>query len=148
MVEWSRHLMGPINDEKGLEQGGISSSDFYKIFGKEQLSLAQSSSLGVPLPAVTVSAIGQADDTVLISNDIFNLFYLLKLTLGFSDRNIVEQGAEKTKLQRFIPRSWAVSEADDFNPIKIAGNQIHFTSVAEHVSLVRFNEGNQGIIKQ
>ena len=95
--------MGPIDDERGLEQGGISSSDFYKIFGKEQLSLPQNSCLGVPLPAVTVSTIGQADDTVLISNDIFNLFYLLQLSKSFSGRNLVEQGAEKT----FEIRYWS-----------------------------------------
>ena len=30
VVEWSRHLMGPIDDEQGLEQGGINSSDWPK----------------------------------------------------------------------------------------------------------------------
>ena len=40
-------MMGPIHDERGLEQGGINSSDFYKIFGKKQLSMAQNSSLDV-----------------------------------------------------------------------------------------------------
>ena len=30
VVEWSGSLMGPINDEQGLEQGGINSSEFYK----------------------------------------------------------------------------------------------------------------------
>ena len=39
--------MGPIIDECGLEQGGVNSSDFYKIFGKEQLATAQLSELGV-----------------------------------------------------------------------------------------------------
>ena len=56
--------MGPILDQQGLEQGGNSSSDFYKIFGREQLDLAQNSSLGVRLKNVVVSAIGQANDTV------------------------------------------------------------------------------------
>ena len=70
VVDYDGHLMGPINDEQGLEQGGISSSEFYKIFGKEQLSLAQHSNLGVPLGSVMVAAIGQANDTVLTSNDI------------------------------------------------------------------------------
>ena len=142
VVEWARHLMGPIDDERGLEQGGISSSDFYKIFGKEQLSLPQNSCLGVPLPAVTVSAIGQADDTVLISNDIFNLFYLLQLSKSFSGRNLVEQGAEKTKLQKFTPRRWTEKDDVGLNPIKINGKQIPFSETAEHVGLVRSTDGN------
>ena len=41
ILDWNGTLMGPIADQQGLEQGGISSSDFYKIFGKEQLSLPQ-----------------------------------------------------------------------------------------------------------
>ena len=75
--------MGPINDQQGLEQGGISSSEFYEIFGKLQLTLAQDSSLGVPLGKLTIGAIGQADDTVLLSNDLVYLSYLLKLTEEF-----------------------------------------------------------------
>ena len=66
--------MGPINDEQGTEQGGVNSSDLYKIFGKEQLSLAQKSSLGVNLGNLTISGIGQTDDTALLSNSIHKLF--------------------------------------------------------------------------
>ena len=34
VLDWDGELMGPIFDEQGLEQGGINSSEFYKIFGK------------------------------------------------------------------------------------------------------------------
>ena len=89
-IDWEGKLMGPINDEQGLEQGGVSSSDFYKIFGREQLVLAQKSSLGVKLgESITISAIGQADDTVLTSNNINNLFYLLQLTKNFCSKYLV-----------------------------------------------------------
>ena len=33
-LDWSGQVMGPISDEQGLEQGGVSSSDFYKIFSQ------------------------------------------------------------------------------------------------------------------
>ena len=72
-LDWSGQLMGPIIDERGLEQGGVSSSDFYKIFSQEQLQTAQNSALGVPLGPLTISGIGQADDTALVSNSIHNL---------------------------------------------------------------------------
>ena len=84
-----------------MEQGGISSSDFYKIFGKEQLSLAQQSNLGVKMGKNTISSIGQADDTVLISNDLNNLFYLLVLNNYFTEKYLQEISKEKTKLQVF-----------------------------------------------
>ena len=47
IIDWEGQLMGPLLDERGLEQGGVSSSEFYKIFGKEQLTLAQDSKLGL-----------------------------------------------------------------------------------------------------
>ena len=45
-IDWEGEIMGPIYDECGLEQGGVNSSDLYKIFGKEQLSNSQESGLG------------------------------------------------------------------------------------------------------
>ena len=62
--------MGPILDEQGLEQGGINSSDLYRVFGKEQLTDAQKSGLGVKLGNAIIGSIGQADDTALVTNDI------------------------------------------------------------------------------
>ena len=72
--------MGPIHDKHGLEQGGVSSSDFYKIFSREQLLTAQQSGLGVPLGPLAVSGISQADDTALLANNINSLNFLLQLT--------------------------------------------------------------------
>ena len=108
-VDWDGQLMGPIDDEQGLEQGGANSSDLYKIFGKEQLSMAQRSSLGVFFGHTTVSCIGQADDTALISNDVQKLFYLLELTKIFCRKYQVELCADKTKLQAFSTKEMAFS---------------------------------------
>ena len=52
--------------EQGLEQGGINSSDFYKIVGQDQLNTAQASSLGVPLGPITGCGVGLADNTGLL----------------------------------------------------------------------------------
>ena len=49
VVEWDGMMMGPIADQGGLEQGGVNSGDFYKVFGKKQLQLAQDSGQGVQL---------------------------------------------------------------------------------------------------
>ena len=91
--------MGPIADQKGLEQGWISSGDLYKIFGKEQLQLSQDSGLGVALAKdLVISAIGQADDTL---HQLQNLF---QLTLYFCKKYNVKLCIEKTKLQVVAPK--------------------------------------------
>ena len=62
--------MGPIEDNVGLEQGGKNSSEHWKSYNNEQLNIPQETEFGVHLNAgdVHVAAIGQADDTVLVSS--------------------------------------------------------------------------------
>jgi len=75
--------MGPAEDITGFEQGGVNSSDFYKLYNNEQLDVAQSSELGVDIGSSVISAVGQADDVILVSNDLHALKLLLKLTENY-----------------------------------------------------------------
>ena len=144
VLDWGGDLMGPIQDQQGLEQGGTNSSDHYKIFGKSQLTFAQESKLGLKLGNLVVSSIGQADDTLLLSNDIVNLNYLLILTLIFCAKFLVSLCADKTKLQVFCsdPNSLEVQCAVMCNPISINGELIPFSPTAEHVGILRSPSGN------
>ena len=137
--------MGPVQDQQGLEQGGISSSNLYKIFGKEQLTMAQDSNLGVPLGDSTISAVGQADDTALVSNNLNNLQYLLKLSEAFCTRSEVKLSPNKTKLQVFFTKNMSdvVRYAMITNPVKLNKEQINFSINAEHVGILRSSTGNQ-----
>ena len=63
---FNKVVAGPINDKLGLEQGGFASSDFYKLYNNPLLSQAQDSKFGVDMGPVNVSAVGQADDCVLL----------------------------------------------------------------------------------
>ena len=101
--------MGPINDQCGGEQGRINFSGFYKVYNNEQLKVAQDSSFGVPLGPVTISALGQADDVPLVSNDLHALQGLLDLSLYYCKKYHVSLSTEKTKLQVYSART---SEVD------------------------------------
>ena len=69
--EFNKTIAGPIHDQQGLEQGGVSSSDCYKLYNNEMLDIAHMSTLGVEMTGnLILSAIGQADDTVILSNDL------------------------------------------------------------------------------
>ena len=144
-VEWEKRLMGPIRDERGLEQGGVNSSDFYKIFGKDQLVTAQQSGLGVGLGVITVAAIGQADDTALVSNDINDIQNLLNLSLEFCRKYCVQLCVEKTHLQAISTSDLAplADYAKSVSPVNIHGEKIGFVDSAEHVGILRSVGGNQ-----
>ena len=100
--------MGPINDSQGLEQGGVNSSEFYKIYNNEQLTIPQetdfqSDSFGIKISDIHVASIGQADDTALVSHELHKLKFLLLLTEQYCKKYHVELSSSKTKLL-FIPR--------------------------------------------
>ena len=145
VVEWDGIMMGPIEDQGGLEQGGVNSGDFYKIFGKKQLQLAQDSGLGVQLARnINISAVGQADDTLHTSNNIHRLQNLLQLTLFFCSMLNVEFSTEKTNLQAFFTKDIAkdVEYLKVYSPISIHGKAIEFSETAEHVGIIRSVSGN------
>ena len=73
---------------------------------------------------LSITAIGQADDTALVSNNLINLFYILELTKIFCSKYNVALSAEKTKLQVFYNRqtSFSMLLSEATNPIKINGN--------------------------
>ena len=99
-AEWDKQIMGPIHDELGVEQGGVNSGDFYKIYAKSQLQMAQSSQLGVKLAKdLVISAIGQADDTLLVSNNLHSLQNLLSY-LSTSVQNLMFSSAQAKQSSR------------------------------------------------
>jgi hypothetical protein len=141
--EWGKVLMGPIDDSLGLEQGGVNSDKLYKLCNNNQLSTAQLSGLGVDCGAATVSSIGQADDTVLVSDCIYRLAGLVYLAEQYCRAFHVTLVPKKTKLLAFSPagQQAAANMAKIVNPISIAGNRIEFCNSAEHVGIVRSTEG-------
>ena len=145
--EWDRTLMGPIDDLLGLEQGNVNSDKIYKLCNNNQLTTAQLSGLGVDCGAATVSAIGQADDTVLVSDCIVRLAGLVHLAAEYCAAFHVTLVPEKTKLLAFSPASkssqHSVKYAKLINPIFISSLKIPFSDSAEHVGVLRTpGEGN------
>ena len=80
VYEWDGEVMGPAKDQTGFEQGGVNSSDYYKLYNNEQLKSAQESSLGVDIGSGIIAAIGQADDVILVAPSPYRLQLLVMLT--------------------------------------------------------------------
>ena len=149
-IEWEKILMGPVHDQQGVEQGGPNSSEEYKLYNNEQLDTAQDSMFGVKMGSMTVSCVGQADDSVLLSHDIHQLGHLLHLTAQYCSKYKVEMTPEKTKLQVFAPASLQteVSYSKSINYLSISGVPLHFSDITEHVGVIRSPESNMPHILQ
>ena len=164
--EYDKAIMGPIKDKLGVEQGGQNSDRFYRLVGNFQLNSAQLSNLGVNLcegsntcdipntpsdvpnntacDGINISAIGQADDSCLISTSIHSLQNLVNLTLEFCKRYHIELVPEKTKLMAFYPASQSINVYYQklISNIHINNTKIQFTDDAEHVGIIRNISGN------
>ena len=137
--------MGPIIDELGLEQGRANSSEYYKVYSNENLTTAQKSLQGVslgkfPSKSRVISAIGLADDTVLAANRLSNLRNILFLTQNYCMKYGVSLCHDKTKLVMMSRGDKCDPEL--YNPISIDNHEIGFSEHAEHVGIIRSNEGN------
>ena len=141
VLEFGKVMVGPIDDEQGLEQGGVSSSDCYKLYNNELLKLVQNSRLGVDMgSSLVLSGVGQADDTVLLSNDIRKLNHILQLCLNYCQKYQVQLNTSKTKLLMISPQR--IDNFVPYNPINLKGEAIKFCTEAEHVGVIRAESGN------
>ena len=144
IYEWNEELLGAAIDDTGFEQGGINSGEFYKLYNNEQLKIAEQSKLGVDIGSSVISAVGAADDVILVSNSIHSLYYLAKLTEDYCRMYRVKLVPSKTKLLPVYKNKMRplVDYARITNPIKIAGESVEFVDVAEHVGILRGSTGN------
>ena len=150
-ISWDGKLMGPIHDQRGVEQGGPNSSDHYKIYNNEQLREAQDSGLGSSVGGgdLHVAAVGQADDSALCSNDFHQLQYLLNLTVNYCSKYQVELSATKTKLLVYSAKETDyVKYCKLISPIQLGTTNLDFVNVAEHVGVMRSTSGNLPHIQQ
>ena len=144
VYQWHGEMLGPAPDLTGVEQGGINSGDYYKLYNNSQLKTAQSSSLGVNIDSSTVSAVGQADDVILAANTVDNLMLLGKLTESYCNSYRVKLVNSKTKLlPMYLPRhEYLVRYAKIVNPVTINAAPVEFVDEAEHVGVLRSTSGN------
>ena len=117
--EFNKIFVGPIHSE----QGGISPSDCYKLFNNEMFDLVQSSNLGADIGEnLVLSAVGQADDTALLSNELFMLMLILRLVTDYCIKYNVQLSSSKTKLMEISPPR--VKGRATYNPINFNGEAI------------------------
>ena len=67
-----------------------------------------------------------------------SLLYLIQLTVSFCQKYCFELCPDKTRLQEFLLKGRKPYDIDNHtNPIKINGQTISFSSIVEHVGIIR-----------
>ena len=144
VYEWEGTKMGPAIDITGFEQGGVNSSDFYKLYNNEQLKSAQDSNLGADIGSGVISAIGQADDVMLASHSLHSLQLLVSLTEQYCAKFRVKLEPNKTKLLCYCNPNQIFQAELALNNQEITINKkpVKVVKEAEHVGVLRSSTGN------
>ena len=96
------------------------------------------------IPQLVTSAIGQADDTAIFSNDLFSLKLLASLSEEYAVRSNTIFVPEKTKLVAFTNNKLAHIPPIEsvLNPISISNTTVPLSKCAEHVGIIRDSQSN------
>ena len=142
-LQFSSSLMGPIHDERGVEQGGVNSSDEFQLVNTEELVTTNSSSLGLDMGGVSLASIGVADDVALLSPSPHALQSLLNISQSLTSSKCMVNVPEKTKLLAYASKSdVSVAYWQDAAPLTMSGASLPLSSQAEHVGILRSSSGS------
>ena len=142
-LQFSTTLMGPIQDERGVEQGGVNSGDEFQLVNNEELIITNCAGLGLNMGGVTVGSIGVADDVALISPSPHGLQSLLNLSQSLTSSRCMVNILEKTKLLLYHPKGdTSAAYWQEASPITMAGAALPLSSQAEHVGVLRCPGGS------
>ena len=124
-----------VEEEKGVKQGQIKSSDHYKVYVNPLLDMVDRSKLGVWIGPVNVSQSACADDEFLMTDTQSKLQALLEIAEFYGHSYRVVYGAEKTKIT-VIGSSIDQEYYKDISPWKINNQKVKVTTDNEHLGQI------------
>ena len=95
-IKMSRKISQPLNENLGVGQGKIRSSDHYKIYINPALETLESAQLGINIGPINTGLSCVADDLYLMTNDQTKLQGLLDIAQHYGQQYRIVYGASKT----------------------------------------------------
>lgn len=85
VVKWGGQLSDSFPIQQGVRQGGILSTDMYKVYNNKLLDRLESTMLGVKIGGINCVAPTCADDTTLLSRNRSALQTLINISVDYSN---------------------------------------------------------------
>lgn len=115
VVKWDGQLSLPFEISQGIRQGGILSTDLYKLYQNPLLNTLQSSGLGARIGDIVCNASACADDLALNSNNNEDTQVLIDIAVDYSDREQYKLQPLKSVSLNIYPTSFQENKA---SPVK------------------------------
>ena len=86
-VKWQGQLSESYVNERGIRQGGVLSTDLFKVYDSGLQDKVQESGRGAKIGKIGIEASACAGDTTYLSNDAESLKFLINISKDSSDMN-------------------------------------------------------------
>ena len=133
MVKWGDYISDEINVQQGVKQGGLLSTDLYKLYIEDLLHTFQEMDYGAQIGDITVNAIACADDIALIAEDKSDLQILLNTAVQYSTQHHYTLQPQKSVI---IPINQKRKCSADVT-FKLNNENMPITDKSSHLGIVR-----------
>lgn len=134
-IKRNGELSRAFDEELGVRQGVIRSSDHYKTYVGPGLDTLDQSNLGYRIGPICVSVSPVADDLYLLSDKPGKLQQLLHLASHYGDRYRIKYGASKTKIT-VTGSNIDIDYYKSVKPWKMDGEVVDVVDNNDHLGLV------------
>ena len=135
-IKMGGKLSQPFEEDLGVRQGQIKSSDHYKVTVSPALETMDKSDLGFWIGPICVGVDAVADDLYLLSDSQVGLQELLNLAQHYGRRYRCVYGAAKTKIV-VTGSNIDMSYYKDVRPWTMDGTTVEVVENNDHLKIVR-----------
>ena len=146
VIKWDGQLSEPFEIAQGIRQGGLLSTDLYKLYQNPLLNTLQSSRLGARIGDIVCNSSACADDLALNSNDEDEAQILIDTSVDYPDMEFYKLQVLKNVSVTIVPKPNSLS---DENTAKFQHKNVEMPQVKSgmHLGMKRWASVKDNIIE-
>ena len=137
-MKWEGEYCTEFNETQGVRQGGIPSTELFKVRGDSLLHRIEKSLLGFSVGTVDLSVPTCADDMILLSSSPIDLQAMINIAAA--DASWERYKFSSTKTKAFVSKARARSDQHIENCWSLGGTQLETTTEETHLGIVRTSD--------
>ena len=134
-VKWDGNISEPFNVNQGVRQGGILSTDLYKLYINPLLDRLETSGLGLKIGNISVSNTACADDIALISEIPDEAQTLVNMATDFAFMEGYQLQTTESVAMNVSSKKNQIYNSK--SPLQIGSNNMPFVDNAVHLGIIR-----------
>ena len=136
-VKWKQQTSETFSSHQGVKQGGLLSTELYKLYIEGLLKTYENPKLGCHIGTLTINAIACADDIALVCDNPYDLQIHVNQAVNYSDTHRYKLQPQKSVIIEI--NNTKRNHRDRQPPIKINQNsmQLHVVEKSAHLGILR-----------